>query len=49
MAVIIEEGLAVEHAVLPCRDHGARLLLGRVQDGLDCSFNDRRTEFAEQP
>ena len=38
----------MENAVLPGRDHGAGLLFGRVQNGLDGGFDDRRTELAEQ-
>ena len=35
MAVVVEERLAVIHAVLPGRDHCARLAFGAVQHGLD--------------
>ena len=48
MAVIVEKRLAVKHAVLPGRDHGAGLLLGRVENGLDRGFDHRRAELAEQ-
>jgi hypothetical protein len=48
MAVIIEKGLAEEHAVLPGRDHRSGLLLGRVEDGFDRSFYNWRAELAEQ-
>ena len=48
MAVIVEKRLAVEHAVLPGRDDGAGLLLGRVEDRLDRGFDHRRAELGEQ-
>ena len=48
MAVIVEKRLAVKHAVLPGRDHGAGLLLGRIENGLDRGFDDRRAELGEQ-
>lgn len=48
MAVVVEKRLAVKYAVFPGRDHGAGLLLGRIQNGFDRGFDDRRAEFAEQ-
>ncbi len=48
MAVIVEKGLAKEHAVLPGRDHRAGLLLRRIEDRLDGGFDNRRAELAEQ-
>ncbi len=38
----------MEHAVLPGRDHGAGLLLGGIENGLDRSFHDGRAEFGKQ-
>ncbi len=49
MAVIVEERFAVEHAVLPGRDHGAGLLLGGIEDRLDRGLDHLAAEFAEQP
>ena len=48
MAVVVQKRLAVKHAVLPGRDHGAGLLLGGIENCLDRGFDDRRAEFAEQ-
>ena len=47
MAVIVEERFAVEHAVLPGRDHGAGLLLGRVQNRLHRGLDHLAAEFGE--
>ena len=48
MPVIVEKGLAMEYAVLPGRNYGARLLLGGIENGLDRSFHDRRAELGQQ-
>ena len=49
MTIVVQECLAVEHAVLPCRDHRPRLMLRNIQDGLYRRFNNRRAEFHKQP
>ena len=48
MAVIIEEGFAKKHAVLPGRDNGAGLLLGGIENGFDRGRHDGRAEFDPQ-
>ena len=48
MTVVVEERLAVEHAVLPGRNHRAGLLLGGIEDGLDRGLDNRRAEFRKQ-
>ena len=47
-AVVVEEGLAEERAVLPGRDHRARLRLGGIEHGFDRGFDGRRAELGEQ-
>ena len=49
MTVIIEERLAVEHAVFPCRNHRPRLRFSGVKDRLDRRLDNRRAEFRKQP
>ncbi len=48
MTVIVEKRFAVKHAVLPGRDHGAGLQLGRIEDRFNGSFDDGRAELREQ-
>jgi len=48
VAVIVEQRFTVEHAVLPGRHHGAGLLLGGIENGLDRGFDGLRAELAEQ-
>jgi hypothetical protein len=48
MAVVVEQRLAVEDAVLPACDDGARLLFGRVQNILDRLVDGLRIELGEQ-
>ena len=38
----------MEDAVFPGRNHGAGLLLRRIEDRLDRRFDDRRAKFTEQ-
>jgi hypothetical protein len=49
MTVVIEECLAIEHAVFPGRNHRPRLLLGCIQNGLDRRLDHWRAEFGKQP
>ena len=46
MAVVVEESLAVVDAVLPCRDHRARLALGAIQHRLDRGVRRLPAELA---
>ena len=45
MAVVVEERLAVKHAVFPGRDHGAGLQLGGIENCLDRGLDGLRAEF----
>ena len=45
VTVIVEKSFAMKHAVLPGRDHRARLGFGGVQNRFDRGLNHRRAEF----
>ena len=47
-AVIVEEGFAMERAVLPGRDHGTRLRLGGIEHRLDRGFDGRRAKLGKE-